>query len=466
MKNELIINEIRQQNLHWKNEDTYFFTENKYKRKLFFELLKYLDEKEMISVIGLRRTGKTVLLKQLAEYLVKNKKINPYDIFFLSFDEAIPCEPDELAEYFDYYLDTIRTDRNKTAYIFIDEIQYIDKWQHILKRYYDTRPNIKFIVSGSSSIFLRKRTTESLAGRIFEFKLDVLDFQEYLELVDKNKGFIDEYNKVKIDIKNISIENIKKNENKIRFFLAGENRNILQKYFEDYLSFGHFPRVAMAEDEVIARRYLREAIYRKTIESDIPRIYKVEKVNKLRFLYEIFIRETGNEISLKNLAEESNLDYRTLDTYLEYFEESLLLNVVYNFSKSFRKSMKSLKKVYIASTNFLEIPKELTPQIKGQVIGHLAETYVFNLLKKQFEFISIFNQKGKEIDFVATNHLLNTDFYYFVEVKYKSNLRQENFKFLQGIVKKRKTKIPYLVLSKNDFDFSDEGVILPLCLMM
>ncbi|MDA3839972.1 MAG: ATP-binding protein [Patescibacteria group bacterium] len=464
MNKDLILNEISRQNSHWDNVDNYFFTKNKYKRKLYFELLKYLDTDLILSIIGLRRTGKTVLLKQLAEHLIKEKKVSPKDVFFLSFDEAIPCSPDDLAEYFTYYLDTTRTAKNKTAYIFIDEIQYIDKWQHVLKRFYDTRPNIKFIVSGSSSIFLRKKTTESLAGRNFEFKLDVLDFNEYLEITGKDINFINSYNSAKIDIKRISIEAIKKNSKNIETFLA-KNNNLLQKYFEEYLSFGHFPKVAIEQNKVIAEKYIRESIYKKTIEYDIPNIYRVDKVNELRFLYEILIQETGNAIELGKLASESEITYKTLHNYLEYLEESLLVDVVYNFSKSFRKSKQSLKKIYIASTNFYHLDPKLSPQIKGQITGHLAETYAYNLLKKNFAYVSVYKQRENEIDFIARDDLLNTDFYYYIEIKYKRGLRHENFKFLKRTTTKRKTKIPYLVFSKDTFNISDKGIIIPIYLI-
>ncbi|GAG48023.1 unnamed protein product, partial [marine sediment metagenome] len=181
--------------------------------------------------------------------------------------------------------------------------------------------------------------------------------------------------------------------------------------------------------------------------------------------YEILIQETGNEIELGKLASEAEITYKTLHNYLEYFEESLLLNIVYNFSKSFRKSRKSLKKTYIASTNFYRLDERLTPQIKGQIIGHLAETYSYNLLKNNFEYVSIYKQRGKEIDFIARDDLLNTDYYYYIESKYKNNLKHKDFKFLQQTAAKRKTKIPYLVFSKETFDISENGIIIPLYLI-
>ena len=107
----------------------------------------------------------------------------------------------------------------------------------------------------------------------------------------------------------------------------------------------------------------------------------------------------------------------------------------------------------------------LTPQIKGQIIGHLAETYSYNLLKNNFEYVSICKQGIKEIDFIARDDLLNTEYYYYIESKYKSDLKHKNFKFLQRTAIKRKTKIPYLVFSKETFDISKNGIIIPLYLI-
>ncbi len=99
-------------------------------------------------------------------------------------------------------------------------------------------------------------------------------------------------------------------------------------------------------------------------------------------------------------------------------------------------------------------------------MGHLAETYAYNLLKKNFEYVSIFRQRNREIDFIAQDDLLNTDFYYYIEIKYKANLRHQNFKFLKSTAKKRKTQIPYLVFSKETFDISETGIIVPIYLIV
>ncbi|MBU0646839.1 AAA family ATPase [Patescibacteria group bacterium] len=178
MENNLILEEIIKQNKHWANNTSWFDTK-KYQRKLLSELISYIEEEQILSIVGLRRTGKTTILWQIIQHLIKNKNINSKNILFLSFDEALITSKLSLNKYLDAFLD--KTKNNELKYIFLDEIQYIDKWQHILKRYYDTIGNIKFIISGSSSLFVRKKTTESLAGRIYEFKLNHLDFDEFLD---------------------------------------------------------------------------------------------------------------------------------------------------------------------------------------------------------------------------------------------------------------------------------------------
>jgi predicted AAA+ superfamily ATPase len=462
MEKELILNEIYRQNLHWKGDDDVFFEKKDYKRKLFFLLLKYLDKRQILSIIGLRRVGKTVLLKQIIEYLI-NHKIKAKNIFFLSFDDSLVNDVITIDDYISAYLNNFQYDKKEKIYIVIDEIQYAPKWQHIIKKYYDTNFNIKFIISGSSSLFLRKKTTESLAGRIYEFTLNVLSFEEYLELIKINKNILNDYLQAKIDIKRISLESLKNQKNKIQKFLA-EYGSEVEKYFEKYISFGHFPELALEEDRGIARKYIRESIYKKTIEYDIPRIFGVNKINKLRFLYDVLIHETGNEIKLNNIAKEIQVSYKTLQSYLEFFSESLLVNIIYNYSKSFRKSKRSIKKVYIASTNFYIMDEKISPQIRNQILGHLSETYAYNLLKNNFEYISIYKERQKEIDFVVSDSLLDNQNFFFIEIKYRNNIVLHNFKFLQATAKKV-TQNPYLIFSKNDFKFVQNGAIIPLYLI-
>jgi len=463
MKKELILKEIIRKNLHWDEKNFDFFEGNQYKRQLFNEIIAYLSYRQIISIVGLRRTGKTVLLNQVLEYLIRHEKVERKNILFLSFDEALLSKAIRLENYLDAYFENFLVNKKERIYIFLDEIQYADKWQHILKRYYDTNHNLKFIISGSSSLFLRKKSTESLAGRIYEFKLNTLSFLEYLELTAADKGLIEKYKKIIFNFKTGEVDALGENKIKIENYLAeyGEKTVIL---FEKFLSQGHFPEIVSEDNEEVVRKYIKESVYKKTIEFDIPKIFGIEKVDELKFLFEIFINETGNALELQNVAGEAEIDKKTLNKYLEYFQSSLLLNIIYNYTKSFRKSHRQNKKFYIASTNFYFLEKKIDSIIRAQIIGHLAETHAFNLLSKNFEYTAFLNERGKEIDFVVTDNLLDQKNIKLIEVKYRENLSHEKFSFIESISKKKKIE-KYFVFSKKKFSVNDNSIILPLFLI-
>lgn len=463
MEKELILKEIIAQNKHWKN-DISFFEHQKHKRKLFFELIKYLPERQIISIVGLRRTGKTIILKQLIKYLIKNDKINSKNIFFLSFDEALVTSKLTLKDYLDTFLEDIhRKESTENIYIFLDEIQYIDKWQHILKRYYDTNQKIKFIVSGSSSLFLKKKTTESLAGRIYEFKLEPLSFEEFLELSNVSATLLADYRKYSILAGQLTLPHDQKDYN---FFLANSG-NTLRGFFEEYLLYYQFPEMVFQKDINKIRKYISESIYKKTIEYDIPRLFGVEKIDELKFLFQLLVNENGSLIEFKTVSSEAGIEENTLKKYISYFQESFLVDLIYNYSKSFRKSKRLQKKEYIASTNFFTAFRADWAEndiLKSEYFGLLAETYIFNVLKERYQYISFYRKGQNEFDFVASNDYRNTGEHSLIEVKYTRAIKWNDIRFIDKIAKKIfKTK--YLIYSKNELKIDENKLIVPCFLI-
>ena len=463
MRKDLILKEIIDQNKHWKNDET-FFEKQKSKRKLFFELIKYLPERQVLSIVGLRRTGKTILLKQLIDYLMKEEGAKSKSIFFLSFDETLVSSRLTLKSYLDVFLDEfLEKEAGKKVYIFLDEIQYVDKWQHILKRYYDSNPNLKFIISGSSSLFLKKKTTESLAGRIYEFKLQPLSFEEFLELAEADPAIVSQYKKYSLSIGDLVLRHDQRDYD---VFLAESGKELV-KLFEEYLLYYQFPELVSQKDPDKIRKYISESIYRKAIEYDIPRLFGVEKIDELRFLFQILVNENGSLVEFGKISAEAGIEENTLKKYILYFQESFLLDLVYNYSKSFRKSKRLQKKTYMASSNFFVafrsdwIENQL---LRAQYLGLLAETYVFNLLREKYQYVSFYRKGNNELDFVAGNDYRNTSDHSLIEVKYTNSLRWNDIKFADKVAKKIfKTK--YLVCSKEEFKFDENKLIVPCFLI-
>lgn len=463
MEKRLILSEILAQNKHWKDHKS-AFEYQKHKRKLFFELVKYLSERQIISVVGLRRTGKTVLLKQLIEHLIVYTAVHPGNILFLSFDEALITSKLTLKDYLDVYLeDILKKDVREDIFIFLDEIQYIDQWQHILKRYYDTHSNIKFIVSGSSSLFLKKKTTESLAGRIYEFSLDPLSFEEFLELSGADAALISDYQKYSLTVEKMTPIH---NQKDYDLFLA-DHGNILRTLFEAYLVYYQFPEMVSQNDLDKIKKYISESIYKKTIEYDIPKIFGVEKIDELKFLFQILVNENGSIIEFQKISSEAGIEENTLKKYISYFQDSFLLNLVYNYSKSFRKSKRLQKKGYVSSSNFFTAFRQDWTEnhiLRSEYYGSLVETYVFNLLKKKYQYLSFYRKGQNEVDFVASNDYRNTGEHLLIEVKYTNTITWNDIKFIDKVAKKV-FKTQYVVCSKNNFKIDENKLIIPCFLV-
>ena len=149
-----------------------------YKRKQFLEIVKYIKTKQIIGIIGLRRIGKTVMLRQLIQLLLVESHESPGNILFFTFEDEWN-KKETLEEIIYYYLEN--KSKGGRKFIFLDEIQLVKGWASVLKRFYDRNDNIKFIISGSASLSIEK-SIESLAGRIYDFILSPSTFLEFLEM--------------------------------------------------------------------------------------------------------------------------------------------------------------------------------------------------------------------------------------------------------------------------------------------
>lgn len=167
-------------NRHWQKGFAYHFIQ---KRKLFQKLADDLEKRQIIEITGLRRTGKTTLFFQLINQLIE-QNIDPFRILYFTFDEE---KPDLDALFETFTLQTGLDYKEEKLFVFLDEIQKLEDFQNKIKVYYDLYPHLKFFLSGSSSLFLKKIGQESLAGRIFSFFLPPLDFEEYLLFKNKSE---------------------------------------------------------------------------------------------------------------------------------------------------------------------------------------------------------------------------------------------------------------------------------------
>lgn len=373
---------IEKYNFHWREGFFYNFPK---KRFLFNDIVKEIESKQIISLIGLRRTGKTTILKQVIDHLIKSKKVKREYILFYSFDEEQPKIEEIVTEY-ETKSGKELLDIKDRIYIFLDEIQKLKNWQNQVKYYYDNYQNIKFFVSGSSSLFIKKHTQESLAGRIYEFVLNPLSFEEFL--IFKNKGQM-------LKKKNLFEDTLKKE------FLSYQKRQFIE--------------IINKSEERVAK-YIKTMI-EKIVYQDIPKIFPIENEELLMRILKIIASNPGMLSDYGSLSKELGISRVTLSNYFFYLNESFLIKKLYNFSRNMLTSEKKMKKFYLTTTSFFPF---LNNEIdESKLIENLIVAFVdakfFWRTPQKYEIDIILKEKSKIIP---------------IEVKYKEYISKKDTKNL------------------------------------
>lgn len=370
-----------------------------FKRHLYSELKKWINKKQIMAIVGLRRTGKTTLMKHMINEIGSS-------CGFFSFDEEETQTKEVLTFVIDFLLKNL-----KSKYVFLDEVHYVRDWQGVLKRHYDTK-NIKFIISGSESMELGK-AKESLAGRLITFKLDVLSFAEYLEM----KGICP-----KIKQENINSVTFPKIRDVYEKTIT--DKDFLENEFKEYLYKGAFPELVDEEDEEIIRKYILDAVVKKIIYRDIPSIFEIKRKNLLFELFRYICGNSSNLFEIQNLCATLNADYETISNYIFYLQSAFLTRIAETYSLSIAKRMRRNKKFYIVHPS---VAFSVLRYNKDMLIEKILGQYVESLFGRDL----FWRDKHKnEVDLVIKGKKPIP-----VEVKYKTNLTKNDTKGLLKFMK-------------------------------
>ncbi len=283
-----------------------------YRRKIFPEIKNLVKLRQILILSGLRRVGKTTAMYQLMEDLLK-EDIKPDKIFYFSFDEKI----ENLLDILQKYNELVNVDwRKEKCYLFFDEIQKLRDWSNKLKIIYDGYPNLKIIISGSSSFELEKEAKVNLAGRHFVIDVKPLEFIEYLELknikIDLNKKIYDE------EIKN-------------------EFKNYLIK---------PFPEIVNVNEQSIIANYIKQNVIEKVLKIDLSKRFKHINEDLLERLINICFDKPGFYINYDDLAKEFMISKKTLMQHFYYLEFAYIIRKVKNYRVGARATSRKLQRAY------------------------------------------------------------------------------------------------------------------------
>ncbi len=446
------IEEIISHNPQW--QDQYLPpSPYEYRRALHKKLRPYLDSRFALLLYGIRRVGKSVLARQVIDDLVKLHNIqDTKQICFLSFEQEdiydlLPHSAlhEALNAYCLNILNKPIAKITQQIIIFIDEIQNILNWQSIIKKYYDLNPHIKFVITGSASLFIHEGA-ESLVGRSMDFKVPPLSFKEFLDLSGNREKFPKSYRDGYFSPQSES-------ESASDFPLQFEVTALQRKLFGDFLLIGGFPDTAILYKSGKSIReiqeFIRSAIINKVIHKDLKRYFNVKNTHHDMRLFEICSQSSSQFLKVSHIAQDVALSQQSVSKHLEIFENTCLLSRLEKYDSSLRRLIAGSRKIYIASPCIMYAVLHIHHIEDRAFLGLAAETYAYNQLSNVYEKLYVDNpHKQKEIDFyIPYDHLM-------IECKYSKAIDIRKFFYLMKRAKRRECKAAVLTqetwLHKND----------------
>jgi hypothetical protein len=335
--------------------------ENMLARKLGVrrEVLKQLEKKlklpHAVMITGLRRSGKSTLLRQIIHDYYDDE-----DFYYIDFEDErlFGFDPKDFNQIYEALLDLFG--EKKT--FFIDEIQKVKGFERFVRRFYDD--GFKFFITGSNSELLSREFGTKLTGRHVDIVVCPFSFREFLDL----KG----------------VQPSKKE------IYTTRGRARIKKEFDEYLKTGGMPEYLINRDFEILTR-----VYEDIVVKDIIARHDVQNERQLRELYQYLITNFSKRFSFNSLLKIVDLgSVETISKYVGYLQDTHLLRLVSKFDYSLKKQIINDKKPYVVDNGFISA---VSTKI-GEGPGWLLENLVFNSVNGE-----VFYYSGeKECDFIIT----------------------------------------------------------------
>lgn len=335
------------------------------REKALEALISALGRKEITLLSGLRRVGKTTLMRLTVKHLL-DTGTDPGTVFYISLDDYLLKEKN-LPELVDQFRKIRRIGFSEKIYLFFDEVTYIPDYEQQLKNIFDNQ-NVKIFASSSSASLL-KRGKPFLTGRNRVVEIAPLDFDEFIRF----KG----YSVLKSD------------------------SHLEDAYFEEYLQTGGIPQYVLTNEA----EYLRDLVD-DIVMKDIAVVQGVRETTRLKDMFLLLMERAGKSISINKVANILGTSPDTVKRYLSYFEDSFLISTLTRCGKT-NENLLAPKKVYAADLGI----RNLFTGFRDK--GSLFENYLYKKLKP-FDPCYYFVE-GIELDFLISKKVL-------IEAKYQSEL--------------------------------------------
>lgn len=362
-------------------------------RAILDKICSFIDAPEAITLIGMRRSGKSTTLYQIMSLLEK-QGIPQKNMLYINFEDpgfSNHLTPKLLDKIYRIYREEVCPEGK--AYIFLDEIQIVPEWERWVRTRNETE-NIKIFITGSSSKLMSSEIATLLTGRHISINIYPLNFSEYCQFSS-------------IEIPNTP--------------LPYQAPPKIQAALNQYLAWGGLPRIVLAQND-LEKRTLLHGYLDDILFKDVAVRHNIRQLNLLKDLAVYLLTQTSCLVSYKRLANIYDVSPDIIQTYSRYIEEAFLTSSLSICSLKEAEKQRNPKKIHAHDLGFRRIANLSISSDKGKLI----ETSVFHALNQKEHDGIFYWKKNQEIDFVIKNGI---DFSHFIQVAYdienKATLNRE-----------------------------------------
>ncbi|MCD4729194.1 MAG: ATP-binding protein [Bacteroidales bacterium] len=334
-------------------------------RKEYTEFLDALSVKQIIAITGLRRVGKTTALKYLLSQIESKNKIY-FDLERIEYRNLFSGK-----NYSDIIkaLEIEGVEFNRKAFIVLDEIQLVPNIASVLKYIYDTY-DVKIIVSGSSSFYMKGAFSESLAGRKRLFELWPLDFADFIKFKDVTTKLPS-------------------------FSFKVTHPHFIEKYksyYEEFVTYGGFPEVALI-DKIEDKKSLLKDIFESYFNLDIRFLADFNKTDELYKLIKLLSSRVGSKVDYSKISGITGINRHKVKDYLLFLKNTFFIKMIKPYVTNPDREIALQTKMYFSDSGLLNM---LGPVSSGA----LFENTLANQLSAKGALRYYAKRTGQEIDFI------------------------------------------------------------------
>ena len=343
-------------------------------RKEYLDFLVKSKDRQIIKVVsGVRRCGKSTLFEIYKDFLLENG-VAKNQIISINFEDMYYEELTDYKKLYEYIKSKMIGD--KKNYIFLDEIQHVDKFEKVVDSLF-IKENTDLYITGSNAYFMSSELATLLSGRYIELKMLPLSFKEYYQA-------------------KLEYEKMEQKENRI-------SKTLIQ-YYNEYIVNSSFPYTLQLDSDLKNIHEYLSGIYNSVLLKDIVARLKISDVMRLESVVKYIFDNIGNLTSLSKIGNTltsmgRKTDAKTIEKYIRGLTDSLLVHEVSRYNIKGKEFLSTLSKYYVTDLGL----RQMILGNRNIDMGHILENVIYLELLRRKGNVYVGQFDKNEIDFVVIN---------------------------------------------------------------